>query len=502
MPQVSRRAFITRAAAIPFAVWAQRSAFAQQPFVRYEASTPQGQAMLKIYADGVRRMMKIAEAEATSWLFQWYTHAVKGSASKADEIKRVYGNGASPHRKLADEMWDTCRPHFGGDIADFLPWHRMYVYFFERIVRKVSGDASFALPYWNYSAADPALHGIMPAAFRLPASNSNPLYRENRRNSVNRDAANDGRAIDQNTPPDTLGLGALTQTSFRRSGVEQGFSETLNLRLHGAVHVLVGDLQNMGDVPWAARDPIFWLHHCNIDRIWASWNSAGGMNPAGDWLNRTFVFADENGQSVSVKTSDFVAIDKLGYVYDRLEPPRVNINVLQAAPPPPSVARPIAKAARVSLTSSAVRIPLVRAMTQVESVAPLADRIKALKPGSKLLLVLRRLQAAAQPGVIYETYLDAPESVTFGDLRKPEVRPHFVGSFNFFDAVPHRDHAAGAEERSVSFDVTATLRRIIQTKGKLSDHPAVTILPAGKPSAAAQPSIGEIAFVEQLDPTK
>src|SRR3546814_982204 len=53
----------------------------------------------------------------------------------------------------------------------------------------------------------------------------------------------------------------------------------------------------MGKVPYAARDPLFWVHHANVDRMWASWNRNGGINPATPtWARRQFVFADTQGQ--------------------------------------------------------------------------------------------------------------------------------------------------------------------------------------------------------------
>src|SRR5690242_8379115 len=55
----------------------------------------------------------------------------------------------------------------------FFSWHRMYLYYFERIVRAASGDPAFALPYWGYS---PTGHRELPVAFRTPATASNPLY--------------------------------------------------------------------------------------------------------------------------------------------------------------------------------------------------------------------------------------------------------------------------------------------------------------------------------------
>jgi tyrosinase len=38
---------------------------------------------------------------------------------------------------------------------------------------------------------------------------------------------------------------------------------------HGDAHVWVGG--HMGNLPFAAFDPIFWAHHCMIDRIWRIW---------------------------------------------------------------------------------------------------------------------------------------------------------------------------------------------------------------------------------------
>jgi len=37
----------------------------------------------------------------------------------------------------------------------FLSWHRMYLYYFERILRQASGDQNLTLPYWDYSIPDP-----------------------------------------------------------------------------------------------------------------------------------------------------------------------------------------------------------------------------------------------------------------------------------------------------------------------------------------------------------
>ena len=48
------------------------------------------------------------------------------------------------------------------------------------------------------------------------------------------------------------------------------FRTELEIPLHNTVHRFVG-----GDMMTSAspNDPVFFLHHCNIDRIWASWQA-------------------------------------------------------------------------------------------------------------------------------------------------------------------------------------------------------------------------------------
>jgi hypothetical protein len=64
----------------------------------------------------------------------------------------------------------------------FLSWHRMYIYFFERILRAASGDPNLALPYWNYS--DPAQRAL-GVPFREPAGANNLLFVSQRNAGIN-----------------------------------------------------------------------------------------------------------------------------------------------------------------------------------------------------------------------------------------------------------------------------------------------------------------------------
>jgi tyrosinase len=485
--------------AIPFPEWFAKNAAAQGPLVRYDAQSANGQQMLRRYAEAVAKMKSVDQKLPMSWQFQWYTHWIPGSGAiepnKSAAIQRVYGNQQSPNRTLAQQMWDTCQPHAPGSNAQadsmFLPWHRMYVYFFERIVRKIAGTAGgappFTLPYWNYTRQGSA---SIPPEFRMMNDpNFKSLYVGNR-NTV---AGNPNQGVNQGTPIDQVGglplnLASLQQGSFLPlSRAQQGFCNVLDNGLHGAVHVDVGTPTNMGDVPTAAQDPVFWMHHSNIDRLWASWNRAGRANPATQpWLTAQFVFADENGARVVATVRDFADIQALNYTYDSFEP------VPPPLPPPPvavaaAAIGPVAGAGAVTLGAAPTRVELTSPAAAMAVPSPLGARLAA---GRRLYLVLGKLQAAAQPGVLYGVYLDLPS----GTAPDP-AGPHYVGALNFFGAAGHGGHG-GETARSQSYDVTETARKLAAANLLGARH-TVTIAPARPPRATAGAVVGEIALLEE-----
>lgn len=503
MPQPSyiptRRRFIAGASAIPFALWLQSCRKDRGggdgpqdtgPKVRYDARSPQGQAMLQIYADAVDAMkVRITEGDPSSWVFQWYIHGVRGDTDKSSELARIYPN-PSPAKQLATDTWNTCQAHYFGDDENFfLPWHRMYVFFFEEIIRQVTNKPKFTLPYWNYSTPDPAIRGVLPPEFRDPTS---PLFVAKRNPGVN-----DGDSIAKNNPGD-LDLDALEQCTYVDNGAQPGFNMKLDFGLHGNVHVDTGNGQNMGSVPWAAGDPIFWVHHCNIDRLWASWNAAGRSNPTfAGWTDQKFVFADAAGQKVEATVGDFTAIAPLGYEYDQLESittvclpeaalqARLEASALRAMAPEPIPLGPGPK--RVAL----------RAPAGAESFA-LSERLGALED-RRLYLVIRELQTNVQPEVMYNLYLNLPEQA-----EAEGQQAHLVGRINFFFAGGHGDHgdrepltgSAEMPEKFVSFDVTE-VARALQAAGGVSDDLTLTVAPEGTPAEEAEPVLGEVQLVEQ-----
>ena len=500
MINVTRRSFLTVAGAIPLAALLEKQGFAQRASVkvRYDARSPQGIEMLKVYATAVKKMKdpaQISTGDPRSWIFQWYTHFVNDSTTKDDEIQRIYPNAADPNRAVAEAMWDTCQAHSPGEDEDFfVPWHRCFVYFFEQIIASVSGRDDFALPYWNYSTADQAIRGVIPPQFTME---NDPVF-GSLFDGLRNPGVNQGRPIQQGRPGDPLSLSALADTTYSPSGAIGGFNQDLDFGLHGNVHVLVGGPRNMGNVPTAAQDPIFWMHHCNIDRLWASWNAAGRTNPP---LSQTFTFADGNGKPVVVNIADYLDISNLGYTYDRFEPVpgAVSPSLLAAAAPSQEQVAAIDPQG-VRLETAATQVTLNPTPAVGAAAAAVSARVASVAPEKRIYLLASQLSAKAQPGVLYSLYLDLPANPT-----PQQLEDHYVGMINFFgiahsggghgQPAPHA-RAASAKSKFVSFEVSGKVRALGKNR-ILKDKPVLTIIAEGQPAAAAEPVIGKIELVVQ-----
>lgn len=459
---------------------------ATRVLTRYDAESPSGRAMFGRFEEAVRRMMARPASDPLSWTFQWYIHAVRGDRTRDAELRAVFAAGASPARALAERAWETCEPHFDSRRQIFfLPWHRMYLDHFERICRRVLGDDSFTLPYWNYASGS----AVLPAPFRNPAS---PLFRSDRNAGPNQ-----GRAIDEGQPRGTVSASrALAIRVFDAPGNAPGFSDTVERDPHDTVHGLIGNLRGMGSVTWAAGDPIFWLHHCNIDRLWASWTAAGGRNPTdAAWLNRSYTFADATGAAVQAVVREHNDVAQRGLRYERLEmvPARSGESFDSGGDDDAPRRARRSTMARHSTAAPAGGIPLGANAIKVNLRQRPQGPAEAQEAGAagKVYLVLRNYRANVQPGVIYHVYLGLPAGTTGQAAQR-----HYVGPLSFFGAVAHQGHAGHFEGRTARFDVTAIAARL-RSAGALAAAPSVTIAPAGAPAAQAQPVIGEISLVEE-----
>lgn len=452
---------------------------------RYNLATTQGKRMLQIYADSVRSMGSIVlhpEFSPRSWTFQWYTHMVRGDRTKAGELARVFplGGGA-----LANEMWNTCQSHLGQPEQYFLPWHRMYLNFFEQIIRVVSGESCFTLPYWDYT--NPAQQAL-PIEFRQKQHGRwGPLYREERYPEINA-----GTPLPQGQVGLRLDLECMKSGSYNPFNGDAGFCANIDAMVHGATHLDIGTRLGMASVPWAASDPVFWVHHCNIDRIWASWNRAGGSNPAdAAFLDKTFVFANGSGARAERRIGDVLAVAPTAYDVYLARPAgglpfQATAAGAAAAEPAATLQSPDAGIeGAIQLGAEPVTVPLSTGVAALSAGAPW------LPPAAQPVLLIEGRTATGFSVSGFDVYLHGPGK---GPLR-PGTPAH-VGQLHFFgletEHEGEHEHMPEAAGRDTSFVLRNETRRYLAALDPAGL--AVTFVPR-VPDASAGTALRRVSLV-------
>jgi tyrosinase len=143
----------------------------------------------------------------------------------------------------------------------FLPWHRAYLYFFEKDLQdRVRG---VTLPWWNWIRPTPTTKGGIPAAYRKAPLASSPIQPGGRR------MANEAQTWRQEAAPTSNWLPTASQVNqVLANSSYLVFQEQLE-SIHNGIHGWVGGTMN--DPSVSAYDPIFWAHHTMIDRLWYLW---------------------------------------------------------------------------------------------------------------------------------------------------------------------------------------------------------------------------------------
>lgn len=149
------------------------------------------------------------------------------------------------------------------------PWHRAYLYEFETALRESHPPetSNVTLPYWNWAA--PPTGQRLPKVYEEVGS---PLHYQFRNTApfgfppVSATIENDLLDIPQ---WNVFGGGP-------KSSPHKG---TMESAAHDVVHGFIGGHNN--STRRAARDPIFFAHHANLDRIWLEWHAKYGIDPVG-----------------------------------------------------------------------------------------------------------------------------------------------------------------------------------------------------------------------------
>ena len=459
-------------------------------------------------------------------------------------------------RKIADPpqraYWNHCTHGPASVEKYFLPWHRAYIYFYEIIIRakvaSLGGPEDWALPFWNYSFQDdqvpdpPFPRSNLPWVFaqpKLPDGTGNPLFvndiKKRGLQPVWPAGSQAGKPmyLEPTTPPYADAYGnAIYQDP---NSDADGFNPTLDGVPHGMVHVDTGTGdQRISSTGWMAYtqtagfDPIFWLHHSQIDRLWVGWNALGGLNPNEQdppddaWLTaaddkdlkfRWNFWADGNIDHVfQVYPGDMLDPSNLqgphfpySYVYDNLPPgpgPQHAGRALVAEAVPhleragvPTAdnalpAAPVARELGANEEGVEVRHEPATAKVSLPDDAPKAlegfDADTEAEP-PRVMLYLEDIVAEAPVGN-YLVYLNNPDvdRGTGGEV------PHFVGALSAFGG----DHVHGEDEEhhglSASYDIT-DLVAYLRSKGEWNENDvSVTIVPAAQPDEELELVIGPV----------
>jgi tyrosinase len=368
----------------------------------------------------------------------------------------------------------------------------MYLAAFERIIRHTLEDETWALPYWYSIDPDDPGKAAVPPAFLDMTLNDNNLETSERSQTARSglpfygdiDPGQVGETViatlslDRYATPSgqaTFGGGERADLSF--DGGERGSLENVP---HGAVHSLVGndydDAGNVVNSGWmgsfytAGLDPLFWLHHANIDRLWEVWLrlDPAHVNPTGDpaFLDTTFTFPDPESGSVTWSVGEVLDTEFLGYVYESLDAPSVLAPPAPPSPAPPEGEQEDTRSASMEGSMPRPTPPQVLGAASEVSLASPEPVAMDMEPPQRLrgpewepARVYLRVEGVTGTSAapLYGVYLNVPAGQDPHD--HPELR---AGSFSTFGLVEtsQTNDQHDAEGLTASFDITALRERL------------------------------------------
>jgi len=264
-------------------------------------------------------------------------------------------------------------------------------------------------------------------------------------------------------------------------------------------------------------DPIFFMHHSNIDRIWDAWNHEGNANSSDPlWTGMVFQnhFLNPDGTSWSPKVADLQVPENLGYTY-RLQLSAFNARNLvlienklaqlirflknPGGPVEQGIRVTELKGAQVTAGGAArlqfaanvdaglvakvrARAPRLRAGGKV-SARQVAD---AAAPGTHAYVLLKDVLATAPKDAEFRVFLNAdnPTAAT------PVSDPHYVGAFGI---LRHMHEGHGEMPVSFMLDLTEAMRRVGSAKLNLQVVPVSN--KRGKDAGTVNARAAQLAFV-------
>jgi tyrosinase len=215
-----------------------------------------------------------------------FVNAVLGLKAKpsilhpGDNNRNRYDDYAEVHMNamMANPGWAHRRPAF-------FPWHRVMLLQFENDLAAI--DSSVTIPYWDWP--DPASnpftasflggdgdpvdsHEVKTGPFAHDGPNTWTLNVKDNPGDpdyLQRSFGTDPTAMSLPTSSDIdTALDIDHYDGYPWANSSSGVRANVESNLHNLIHRWVSGTMGMMTSP---NDPVFWLHHCNIDRLWAVW---------------------------------------------------------------------------------------------------------------------------------------------------------------------------------------------------------------------------------------
>ncbi|HWA90831.1 MAG TPA: tyrosinase family protein [Rhizomicrobium sp.] len=496
----TRRHFIGTSAALlgtgalPFA---PARAQTTSKYIRYNATSAEGQTMLGYYATAIQNMMALPPTDARNWFRNAFIHTLD-----------------CPHMN----WW-------------FFVWHRGYLGWFEQTVRRMSGHDDFAFPYWDWSQTggttpgycipEPMLSGYLTpisdvynpyiSSFDTFYNYLNPAMEEFWKTLSDRQlAALTVRKMDkldevwaqvkagmfQSTPnarylrTGNSCLDEGTQEAVSEATVDDGLSaptfaefnsgpckqhslmgETsgvLESQPHNLTHNNIGGYQHVpnSEVGFMADnlspvDPIFFLHHSNMDRLWDVWTRKQQSCklpylPEGDdwkaYAAEQFMFYvnDQNQPVTQTDAGSYVDMKQFDYTYQ----PGTGENMIGQCPTSTNLTASLKKSVKGAVKGGVATL----------AVAP--SSLKASKGHPVILKVKVPYPATADAPRSFSVLVNAPPGNTDASTKSP----YYAGSVAFFGFMP------GMAGMTATFEVPLS-KALAKQKGSKRKDMTVQVLP-------------------------
>ena len=453
------------------------SAFTYRPparYIRYNVMSQGGQKAIKSYNIAIEQMLKLPPTHAQNWFRNAFIHLMD-----------------CPH----GNWW-------------FYVWHRGYMGYFEETIRNLSGDSTFAMPYWDWTTL-PEIPAVMFDGVLTPTADMFAPYTKTldvftafigpalmsywttltpaQRNQLNirgyknfdlmwNDVTGDGdpgnmafattataRYLTRENPkldadtyknctPETIKAGldpedfynASVSLSFTSKKTEshnspptRGAFSMLEGLPHNIIHNYIGGVTNIDPGPYGNMtnnlspvDPLFFLHHSNMDRLWDVWTRKQQrlglpyLPPKADLetlsIEPFLFYVNGSGQVVpNSRAGEYLSVQRFDYDYEPGFPETMDETSSANQKRPRLQIRGTVRGNKATLAvpSDAVKEHLTTAPAAASLVAE----------------VTVPLPSKGSPTRQFHVLVGAPEDVTEADPNSP----YYAGTVAFFGNMSH-----------------------------------------------------------------